>query len=52
MTLFEGKVKEEYEIKGFILEQSITRRLEALGLNDGTKIILMNRKKNGAFIIK
>ena len=30
MTLFEGKVKEEYEIKGFILEQSITRILYAL----------------------
>lgn len=52
MTLFEGKIKEEYEIKGFALEQSVTRRLEALGLNDGTKIILMNRKKNGALIIK
>ena len=28
------------------------RRLEALGINEGTRLTLMNRKKNGASIVK
>ena len=36
MTLFEGNAGEQYQIKGLFVEEAITRRLEALGLNDGT----------------
>ena len=52
MTLFEGKKDGSYEVCGVYVEESITRRLQALGLNDGTKIKLLNRKKNGALIIQ
>ena len=34
------------------VEEPITRRLQALGLNDGTKVKILNRKKEGALIIQ
>ena len=34
------------------VEDSISRRLQALGLNDGTMIKILNRKKKGALIIQ
>lgn len=52
MTLFEGNAGEQYQIKGLFVEEAITRRLEALGLNDGTVIHVLTRKKNGALIVK
>lgn len=52
MSLFEGVKGKSYEIRELCLEEGTTRRLEALGLNDGTVITVLNRKKNGALIIK
>lgn len=52
MTLFEGVKDKSYEIKELFVEESITRRLQALGLNDGTIVTILNRKKNGALIMK
>ena len=52
MSLFEGKKHKNYEIKGLYVEEGITLRLQALGLNDGTIITVLNRKKNGALIIR
>lgn len=52
MSLFEGIKGTNYEIKGLYVEEGITRRLQALGLNDGTIITVLNRKKNGALIIR
>ncbi|MBO5056895.1 MAG: FeoA domain-containing protein [Lachnospiraceae bacterium] len=52
MSLFEGKKDKNYEILGLHVEEGITRRLQALGLNDGTVITVLNRKKNGALIIR
>lgn len=52
MSLFEGMKGNNYEIKGLYVEEGITRRLQALGLNDGTVITVLNRKKNGALIIR
>lgn len=52
MSLFEGEKDKSYEIVGLYVEEGITRRLEALGLNDGTIITVLNRKKNGALIIR
>ncbi|MEG1847722.1 MAG: FeoA domain-containing protein [Lachnospiraceae bacterium] len=51
MTLFEAKTARDYVIKGVFVEETITRRLEALGLNDGTILHILTRKKNGALII-
>ncbi len=52
MTLYEGKIGNSYEISGVYVEENITRRLEALGLNAKTMVTILNRKKKGAMIIK
>lgn len=52
MSLFEGEKGKSYEISGLYVEDGITRRLQALGLNDGTVVSVLNRKKNGALIIR
>lgn len=52
MTLYEAQKGGEYLIKGLYVEEAVTRRLQALGLNDGTTIRVLNRKKRGALIIQ
>lgn len=52
MTLFDAKKGISYIVKGLFVEEAVTRRLQALGLNDGTTITVLNRKKKGALIIK
>lgn len=53
MTLYEGRVGSAYMVRGIHLEQNaITRRLEALGLNEMTRLQIQNSKRGGAFIIK
>ncbi|MDE7404181.1 MAG: FeoA domain-containing protein [Lachnospiraceae bacterium] len=42
MSLFEGIKGINYEIKGLYVEEGITRRLQALGLNDGTVITVLS----------
>lgn len=52
MTLYEAKKDRVYCISGVYVEPSITRRLQAMGLNDGTMVRVLNRKKKGALIIQ
>ncbi len=52
MTLYDGEKGGSYEVCGVYVEESITRRLQALGVNEGTKIRILNRKKKGALIIQ
>lgn len=52
MTLFEAKINEQYTVEGLYVEQAVTRRLQSLGLNDGTVVKVLNRKKRGAMIIQ
>jgi len=52
MNLVMGKVGKIYTVKELILEQTTKRRLEALGLLSGTKILILNNKKNGSVIFK
>lgn len=52
MTLYEAEKGQQYTISGLFVEEAITRRLQALGLNDGTPITVLNRKKKGALIIR
>lgn len=52
MVLFEGKKDANYNVKELLLEDSVTRRLQALGLNEGTRIKILNRKRNGAMIVQ
>ena len=52
MTLYEGKSKQNYVVTGVYVEEAITRRLQALGVNDGTTVYIANRSKKGAMVIK
>lgn len=52
MTLYEAEKGASCLIKGLYVEPAITRRLQALGLNDGTTVNVLNRKKHGALIIQ
>ena len=35
-----------------MVEEAITRRLEALGINEKTEILVLNKKQSGTMIIK
>lgn len=52
MTLYETQKDREYMVEGLFVEEAVTRRLQALGLNDGTRIKVLNRKRRGALIIQ
>ena len=52
MTLYEAEKGCSYQIDGLFVEPGITRRLQALGLNDGTTVRVLNRKRRGALIIQ
>ena len=39
-------------MESVLVEQKITRRLEALGVNEQTPITIMNKKGSGTLIIK
>ncbi len=52
MTLYEAQKGGSYCVEGLCVEPAITRRLQALGLNDGTIVNVLNRKKHGALIVQ
>lgn len=52
MTLYEGVIEIEYLIKELSVDPIISKRLEALGFNEGTKIVISARKKEGSMIVK
>lgn len=52
MTLLDGKVGNFYIVDNIQLVRAVEGRLEALGLTKGTKVQVMNRKRNGAVIFK
>lgn len=52
MTILEGKVKHDYIVTDIVINETVMRRLESLGINSGTKLRMMNQKKNGTVIVK
>lgn len=52
MKLYEGEIGRTYIVYSVMVKDSITRRLEALGVNEMTPITLMNKKGSGTVIIK
>ena len=52
MSIDDGALKTVYEVTGLHVKDEIMRRLEALGITEGTKIRILNRKRNGACIIQ
>lgn len=52
MKLYEGKINGQYMVKNVLVDEAITRRLEALGVNEGTPVEILNKKGSGSVIIK
>lgn len=52
MTLWDGVPKGTYSIERIILEDLLARRLESLGINEGTKAYIITKKKSGSMVIK
>ena len=51
MTLYEGEKGCAYKVRNMRMEESLMRRLQALGLNEGTSIRVLNRKRRWALIL-
>lgn len=52
MNLMEGLVGHTYRVKGVTVDATITRRLEALGVNEMTPVTILNKKGSGSVIFK
>lgn len=52
MTLQEGAAGSSYTVRGLDLPINLERRLEALGLIEGSEIAVMRKKRHGAMIVK
>lgn len=52
MRLYEGSVGSWYLVESVQVDGALARRLEALGVIDHTKILLLNKKRSGTVIIK
>lgn len=52
MRLIEGEIGKTYLVTGVHVEERITRRMEALGVNEQTTVAVLNKKGSGSLIIK
>lgn len=52
MRLYECEVGKRYLVENVMVDEAITRRLEALGVNEGTPVQILNKKGSGSVIIK
>ena len=52
MTLREGTIGNQYQVKEIQLEDKVKRRLQMLGMTKGTEVRVLNNKKSGSIIMK
>lgn len=52
MKLNEGIIGCTYRVESVAVNETITRRLEALGVNNMTPVTLLNKKGSGSVIFK
>lgn len=52
MKLNEGTIGQSYIVQSVVVDDTITRRLEALGVNELTPITILNKKGSSSVIIK
>lgn len=52
MNLLNGAMGSEYIVRNINVDENVGRRLQALGLTNGTKIKILNNKKSGSVIFK
>ena len=52
MYLCNGKIGNIYQISGIELPINMEKRLEALGMTNGTSVTVLNSKSHGVLIVK
>lgn len=52
MKLNEGIIGRTYVVESVVVDDVITRRLEALGVNELTPVTILNKKGSGSVILK
>ena len=52
MKLSEGEIGHIYIVQSVVVDDTITRRLEALGVNELTPVTILNKKGSGSVIMK
>lgn len=52
LKLNECGIGSRYVVESVQVDEGITRRLEALGVNEGTPVYILNKKGSGSVIIK
>lgn len=52
MRLYDGEKGKEYVVEKLCLPEDVTRRMEAIGIFEGTKLLILNKKHSGAMIIR
>jgi len=52
MQLYEGEIGKKYMVTKVLTHEAIARRLEALGMNEETIIVVLAKKYNGPMIVK
>lgn len=52
MTLLDTQKGKRYCVKNITAQENILRRLQALGILEGTRIEILNKKGNGTTIIR
>ena len=52
MTLQEGNSGSQYIVEQLDLPVDLERRLEALGMTEGTRVSVLRKKRRGAMIVK
>ncbi len=52
MELYRGEKGKSFRVVGMRLPIETERRLEVLGMLEGTQVQIVNRKKKGAMVIK
>lgn len=52
MKLNEGIIGRTYRVESVAVNETITRRLDALGVNNMTPVTLLNKKGSGSVIFK
>lgn len=51
MNLYDGIKNRDYMVRDMYMEEGLMRRLQALGINEGTRVRILNRKKSGAILL-
>ncbi len=52
MLLYESEIGKKYTVTKVLTFEAIARRLEALGMNEDTTIVVLARKHGGPMIVK